>query len=262
MTRELIVFAEAATEEIRNLVEHTTRHGIPHGAVKVYQARNRIFYITLKSGLKVNIKEYHSPAFPNNLIYGHLRKSKAQRAYEMALYLKNHGIDTPTPIAYSEQRAIGGRLHLSYFFSIHIDNVSEARQWGNPEEEIKFSQALSTVVSQLSSIGFLNMDFTPGNILWSYDATSGRYHFHLIDINRAKIKARPLTTTELARMLRATGNDINQTSHLAQFTAEQLRLPSEDFVSLTRKQYKSFISRKTRLRKIKRILRRIFINSQ
>lgn len=262
MTHNHIVFAEVATHEIKQLVEQISCNGIPEYAVKVYEARNRIFYITLKSGLKVNIKEYHTPTFPNNLIYGHLRKSKAQRAFEMALYLKKHGIDTPAPIAYSEQRAIGGRLQLSYFFSIHIDNVSEARQWGNPEEEIKFSQSLSTVVSQLSSIGFLNMDFTPGNILWSYDASSGTYHFHLIDINRAKIKARPLTTTELARMLRATGNDINQTSLLAQFTAEQLGLSTEDFIMLIRKQYKRFISHKTRHRKIKRILRRIIIKPQ
>ena len=51
---------------------------------------------------------YSKPNFINSLIYGYLRKSKAQRSFEYAKILLSKNIGTPQPFAFYENKTIFG----------------------------------------------------------------------------------------------------------------------------------------------------------
>lgn len=74
-------------------------------------------------GQRVVVKRYGRLSFFNRLVYGMLRKSKAERAYRHVVRLHKLGIDTPEELGFVEIRR-RGLLRDSYFVSAYSDYLS------------------------------------------------------------------------------------------------------------------------------------------
>ena len=162
----------------------------------IHDARNLIKTFCTE-GLVLNVKRYHRPAMPNLLVYSSgLRKPKGLRAYQYATVLLNHGVETPAPVAYIEERNAIGILGYSYFVSLHCPYSHRLYEFGNAPEGTyeAFSVALAAFTAHMHNEGILHRDYSPGNILWDMGeqapavGTDGNkpspYRFSVVDINR------------------------------------------------------------------------------
>lgn len=162
----------------------------------IHDARNLI-KIFSTDGLTLNVKRYHPSALPNTLVYSSgLRKPKGLRAFQYANVLLRHGVETPAPVAYIEERNTLGLLGYSYFVSLHCPYGHRLYEFGNAAEGTyeALSVALAAFTAHMHNEGILHRDYSPGNILWTIDEqppttgtdgnTTSRYHFSVVDINR------------------------------------------------------------------------------
>ena len=150
--------------------------------------RNLIKKVTI-DGRAFNIKSFKTPSYAQGAVYQFLRKSKAKRSFEYASKLIECSINTPFPVAYSENFSIG--LKESYYISEHIDYDFDFRvlihnpKYPNREEILKQFTAFSFQLHQ-NDVNFL--DHSPGNTLIK-DKGDGRYDFYLIDLNRMRFES-------------------------------------------------------------------------
>ena len=153
----------------------------------IYKARNEIKTYTIND-VTFNVKSYKVPILINRIAYTFFRPTKAKRAYEYALRLLSMGIQTPTPVAYMEEKKHGLLTH-SYFISLHTPMEGNLRLFGlpnHPFEEIKdLAIAFAKYTAHLHEKKVLHIDYSPGNILYE-KREDGSYEFSLIDINRMK----------------------------------------------------------------------------
>ncbi len=143
----------------------------------LYHKRNTIKLI----GDNIVVKSFHCPRFPNNLIYGFLRDSKAKRSY---LYAKALGELTPPPLAYSEHRR-GGLLRESYYVCRLSELPYTFRQVEHDPAFLHREQiirGIGILMAQLHAKGFYPLDFTGGNILTNEDGS----RMQIIDLNRMR----------------------------------------------------------------------------
>lgn len=144
----------------------------------LYQGRNTLKIV----GKDIVVKSFHTPRFPNSLIYGLLRSSKAKRSY---LYAQALGELTPEPLAYQEYRRYG-LLKDSYYacrlseLPYTFRQVERDKNFAHREEIIR---GVARLMVQLHSKGFYPLDFTGGNILTNVDGS----RMQIVDLNRMKI---------------------------------------------------------------------------
>lgn len=125
------------------------------------------------------VKQFHAPRFPNSLIYGLFRKSKARRSYEYAQLL---GDLTPKPVSFHEERK-HGLLQNSYYISELSPLPLTLREYLRSDRNREAVLAtLGRFTAQLHQKGFWPLDFTAGNFLVSEDGTQ----MQLVDLNRMK----------------------------------------------------------------------------
>lgn len=150
----------------------------------LYQGRNEIRVVE-KEGIRLNIKEFCIPIFPNRIIYHWLRPTKAQRAYEYAFRIKKAGFNTPDPIAFIVTRH-RGLLDKCYFISRQVDYPRRFYEFGTEPLEGKENiiRDFGLFTAQLHNAGIFHKDYTPGNIL--FEVQEGKTTFCLVDINRMK----------------------------------------------------------------------------
>ncbi|MDE6451005.1 MAG: lipopolysaccharide kinase InaA family protein [Odoribacter sp.] len=152
----------------------------------LYKGRNEI-RIFEKEGLRLNVKEYGIPVFPNRIIYHLFRTTKAQRAYEYAFRLKEAGFNTPEPVAFiiTRQRGLLGKC---YFISLQVDYPRRFYEFGTEPLEGKehIVRDFGLFTAQLHNAGIYHKDYSPGNIL--FDTRKGKTEFCLVDINRMEFK--------------------------------------------------------------------------
>ena len=151
------------------------------------QPRNEIRVINFND-VTLNIKSFKKPGFLNKVIYGYIRKSKAERSYNYASILKENGIGTPEPIAYFENKSITG-LNDSYYISEHINADLTFRELVTdpnfPNNE-KILREFVHFTHSLHENNILFKDHSPGNTL--VVKTKDVYAFYLVDLNRMNFK--------------------------------------------------------------------------
>jgi len=165
---------------LRNLPEHFKLQGRT-----VYKSRNELRVIELQD-LSINVKQYRIPILINRIVYTFFRKSKANRAYEYAMFLKDKGIGTPEPIAYLELKS-KGLLSDSYFVSRQITDFRMMREFADGSDitgREDIIEALGIFVAHLHQAGILHLDLSVGNILFKKDEKG--IHFWLVDLNRMR----------------------------------------------------------------------------
>lgn len=152
---------------------------------EAFAASDRVLYAgrnTLKIiGEDIVVKAFHRPRFPNSLIYGLLRASKAKRSYTNALLL---GELTPQPLAYKECRC-GGLLRDSYYacrlsalpFTWRI--VARDPLFKHREQ---IARGIGRFMAKMHEKGCFPLDFSGGNILVNEDGSQ----VQLVDVNRMR----------------------------------------------------------------------------
>ncbi len=154
----------------------------------IQNGRNLIKVIDAPDNTRINIKRYHKPHGINAIVYSAgLRKPKGLRAYLHAKIIRNRGFETPTEIAYIEERSLTGIIGYTYFVSLQSKYRHKMYEWGNATNGTyeDFARAFGLYTAQLHNAKILHHDYTPGNILWDKD-NNGEYHFALVDTNQMK----------------------------------------------------------------------------
>jgi len=167
---------------IKNIPENFDSTGIV-----IKNDRNEI-RITELNGIKVVAKSFKKVTVANRIIYRFFRKSKAQRAYEYGLILKEKGINTPLPVGYIDQFS-RFKLKKSYFISLFVDNNSvftAIKEAATEAERETILKELAQFIFQTHSKGVFHRDLNMGNILYEKKENSGQ--FHLIDNNRMSFR--------------------------------------------------------------------------
>lgn len=143
----------------------------------LYQGRNTLKII----GNDIVVKSFHTPRFPNSLIYGFLRASKAKRSY---IYAQQLGELTPEPLAYREIRK-GGLLRESYYacrlskLPFTFRQVERDKNFPHRKQIIR---AVGEFMADLHDRGFYPLDFSGGNILLNESGSC----IQLVDLNRMR----------------------------------------------------------------------------
>lgn len=164
---------------VGTLARATVQFGIPDAGDVIYRGRNILVRLR---GENIVIKAFGVPDIVKGSIYGHLRHSKAHRAYRNALRLRAMGLPTPEPYFAGEERNALGMLRRSYYACAALDGWRELRGVEKEPDFPALARALAEFVFLLHSKGVYMVDFTPGNVL--YRREGGEYRFMLVDINR------------------------------------------------------------------------------
>ncbi len=141
----------------------------------MYSGRNTLKLI----GDDIVVKAFHQPRFPNNLIYGLLRASKAKRSYFHALRM--HHL-TPEPLAYCDYRK-KGLLRDSYYacrlssLPFRWREIARDPMFPNREE---IAKGIGRFMAAMHERGCFSLDFSGGNILVNGDGSE----VQLVDLNR------------------------------------------------------------------------------
>ncbi len=167
----------------------------------LFRGRNEIRSFMV-GGEQLTVKRFRKPSGPNALLYGHLRKSKARRAFEHGMELGRRNIPTPEPIGWREDYA-GCLLRESYLVTRYSDlrPISEATNAFPAPHTIPILDAFAAFAAEVHRAGIEHEDFNNGNTQWGPDDRGG-YRFELIDINRMHFRPRPLTPRESLHNLR------------------------------------------------------------
>jgi Mn2+-dependent serine/threonine protein kinase len=133
------------------------------------------------------VKSYKVPNVINKIIYGGLRKSKAERAYRYAELLLSKGIGSPVPIAYITEKK-RGLFYKSYFVSLFSEcphNYYDLFE-RNFERKSDILEAVATTTAKMHENKFLHNDYTGGNIL--FNDSKNPIPIEIIDLNRMSFR--------------------------------------------------------------------------
>ena len=148
----------------------------------IYHGRNELRRMEY-AGHSYVVKSFRRPNFINRLVYGRLRPSKAQRAYQNGLELLRIGVPNPQPIGYVEERA-----GLLFDKSFLITELSTCPYTWNDLFFQSFScteqvaRAVGRLTAQLHEHGLAHLDYGRGNILFAVEDSGVR--LELVDLNR------------------------------------------------------------------------------
>ncbi|MFT3738273.1 MAG: lipopolysaccharide kinase InaA family protein [Breznakibacter sp.] len=157
-----------------------------HQGQFLQRSRNHVKVVAVGDECVV-IKSFVRITWANRIIYGLFRKSKAQRAYENALLLIGHGIDTPFPLAYADWRR-GPLLYRSFFVSKYVEYKSCKELFEHPLPECADALGqFGRFLNRLHRSGIFHGDLNLNNVLYSVNNTN--YSFWLIDNNRLRLKS-------------------------------------------------------------------------
>jgi hypothetical protein len=139
---------------------------------------------------KLSIKFFQKPGIFKSLIYSFFRSTKAKRSFDYANYLLEHGIPTPFPVSFIEERGPLGLLGESFYICHQLEYDFTIRELIHdplfPERKEILEQFTEfTFKMHEANVNFL--DHSPGNTLIVNKGNS-KYDFFLVDLNRMKFE--------------------------------------------------------------------------
>lgn len=221
----------------------------------IFQGRNTIRSFVVE-GERITVKRFRKPSGFNAFCYGHLRKSKARRAFEHATELVKLGIQTPEPIGYREDYH-GIWIRETYLITRFSDYrpISEITNRFPAEGTAEALDAFAAFVVTLHQKGVLHGDFNNSNTQWKRDE-KGDYRFELIDINRMQFRGRELTRKESLHNLRRITCQLTAYSYIAGRYGELRGWDSYYTQLACAKRLSTFIAQRNRRYALKAFLRR------
>lgn len=148
----------------------------------IYKGRNELKAYE-REGQTFVVKSYQKPHWINRIAYTWFRKSKAARAYDYALLLREHGIGSPEPAGYITQ-GYGFLMAKSYFVSRKSEcpyTFRDLQAKAFPRQR-EILEAIARVTAKMHELGYLHRDYSAGNILFRDDKEE--IAVELIDLNR------------------------------------------------------------------------------
>lgn len=167
------------------VIRSVARTGLPDDARIIYEgSRNRLGVVDGD----INVKAFGRPRFPNNFVYGSIRKSKARRSFEHALRLRTLGFTTPLPYGYAEEffSPVPGVkiLRRSYYFCRQVAQPN-MRLWESNGQLEQLIEQWGAEIARLHKAGIWMKDHSAGNVLLDKDA-DGNFTFGYVDLNRIR----------------------------------------------------------------------------
>ena len=152
----------------------------------LYCHRNELRAFTVGER-RVVVKSFAIPNALNRIVYGFIRKSKAQRSYEYARLLLSKGIDSPEPVAWLSVRN-GFLFTRSYYVSRQSTcpydyNTLLDGKVADLDEQNHYLQLVAHTVGRMHNCGMLHRDLSGGNILFG-DGD----RVEIIDLNRIRFQ--------------------------------------------------------------------------
>ena len=150
--------------------------------------RRNVIKVLPLDGHKINIKAFKIPNLVNRIAYNFFRKSKAERSFNNACYLLEHGIGTPHPVGFLEETC-KLLFNKSYYISEQLEADITFRElildpdYPNREEILRKFTAFT---HRLHQNNILFKDHSPGNTLIKRNGDG--YDFFLVDLNRMEFK--------------------------------------------------------------------------
>lgn len=154
-------------------------------------------------GQSVAIKIFKRQSFLKDW-YDNRQGSKAKRSFCAALYLQDHQIGTPAPIAWLDKWQ-DGRLLESYYICLFepapclrdlLSHILHDER--NSEPFLELLQVVAPAVRAMHDAGFKHGDMGNQNILLPRTAQGSWGKPQFIDLNRCKISPEPISDTERA----------------------------------------------------------------
>ncbi|MEO0509045.1 MAG: lipopolysaccharide kinase InaA family protein [Verrucomicrobiota bacterium] len=127
--------------------------------------------------------------------YDKKRGTKAARSFEAAVYLQDHGVGTPPPLAYLE-RWDGDRIAESFYLSAYLGELQSFKtrltnlyaSKGPCAELVSLLEQVATAVRKMHDAGFYHRDLGNQNIELLPDSPSGDGAVQFLDLNRGRIR--------------------------------------------------------------------------
>ncbi|MCU4157201.1 hypothetical protein J1N10_14585 [Carboxylicivirga sp. A043] len=154
----------------------------------IRDSRNQIKRIE-NAGTDLCIKSFRRVTPFNRLMYSFIRKSKAQRSFEIAESLLEKNINTPEPIAYVE---IYNRWHVlthAYYISKFEDvefRLAEVLENDVEDKQLIVRGFVNFMTNGLHSQGIYHKDFNGTNVLIK-KVGDRHFEYSLVDLNRIKL---------------------------------------------------------------------------
>ena len=184
------IHIENAYAECRTFVEALPQIFRSNRGSVIYKRRNELRVLESEGHLFV-VKSFAIPNLLNRLVYGTLRRSKAQRSFEYAQMLMSKGIESPRPVAWMSERS-GLLFGRSYFVSeksacpyTYNDIIRGALPAADEE---RYLRLIAQMVARLHNGGMVHQDLSRGNILFGDGdrvelIDLNRLRFHSVDID-------------------------------------------------------------------------------
>jgi len=196
-------------ESLSASILHAVNHFNIDGKEIYGGSRNtlKIFKVESSTNLILNIKSFKIPNFINQLIYRYIRKSKAARSYKYGMELKRLGFNTPTPIAYLEERTFF-TLKRSYFVCQHLNydfTIREVINQPHLKDYVYIVKLFTKFTFDLHENGIEFLDHSPGNTLIC--KSDDGYQFYLVDLNRMNLNKKMSFDDKMKNFSRVVSND-------------------------------------------------------
>lgn len=133
------------------------------------------------------------------------RGTSAERAWRVALRLREAGVGTPEPLAWLERWSVG-RLAEAYYVARRIENTSNGRDElrhllryeAFTDRIMPFMETLAAAIRALHEAGVVHGDLGNQNILMRRAGEGVWTDVQFIDLNRARLTTGPITLAERA----------------------------------------------------------------
>lgn len=165
------------------------------GARVLLDSRNRLsivrFPLSADREVDIVVKEF----FPRgiNRLKSLVRPSRAKRAWQGALALKERGLPTAPPVGYLEaRRSRAGFVEHSLFMAEEVKSAEQIRTLFQTLRPSQLRPLLTDLASHLClchKLGLLHRDLSDGNILVQ-TAEDGKFKFYLLDTTRIRFRRR------------------------------------------------------------------------
>ena len=220
----------------------------------IFKGRNTIRAFVY-AGERITVKRFRKPSGINALIYGHLRKSKARRAYEHASELIRRGIATPEPIGWREDYQ-GSIIRETYLITRYSDYrpLSELTNRFPDSSVLEGLNAFARFIVTLHQKGIEHKDFNNSNTQWRRDER-GDYHFEVIDINRMRFHRQALSRKESLRNLQRLTCSLDAYAYILQRYAEARGWQPYETALQATKHLQRFIGQRNRRYRFKALLK-------
>lgn len=181
-----VVLCDARDAELKDFVVRLPQLFAEKQGEILYFHRNELRTFQLHDKTLV-VKAFSTPNALNRIVYGFIRKSKAQRSYEYAQLLLSKGIGSPKPVAWMSVRN-GLLFTRSYYISVKsacpydYNNLLEGKIT-DPDEVRRYLRLVARTIGRMHNCGMVHCDLSGGNILFG-DGDK----VELIDLNRIRFR--------------------------------------------------------------------------